>query len=97
MTLNAVLPNVIRTNISTPEFYDQLEKEGLLTPLEGVVDAFESLLGDNSQSGECIEIGPNYAKGQGFVSPRFPEYVDEESRRVFEKLEPRARPLQLPG
>jgi len=97
ITLNAITPNVIRTNISTPAFYDKLEAEGLLTPIEGVVDAFESLLGDNPESGECFEIGPNYAKGQGIVKPKFVEFVDDESKRTFDVLEPRGRPLQLPG
>lgn len=90
-------PNVIRTNISTTAFYDKLEEQGLLTPLEGVVDAFESLLGDNDTSGECLEIGPNYAKGQGIVSPKFVTYLDDESKRTFDVLEERGRPLQLPG
>ena len=97
ITLNAVTPNVVRTNISTPAFYDKLEAEGLLTPIEGVVDAFESLLGDNADSGECLEVGPNYTKGQGIVKPRFAEYVDDESKRTFELLEARGLPLQLPG
>jgi len=97
ITLNAVTPNVIRTNISSPEFYDKIEAQGLLTPIEGVVDAFESLLGDNADSGECFEIGPNYAKGQGVVKRKFVEFLDEESKKCFEMLEPRGRPLQLPG
>jgi len=97
ITLNAVCPNVIRTNISTPAFYEKMEAEGLLTPIEGVVEAFESLLGDNTESGECLEIGPNYAKGQGIVKPKFVEFVDKESERSFEVLEPRGRSMQLPG
>lgn len=96
ITLNAITPNVIRTNISTQQFYDKLDSEGLLTPIEGVVDAFENLLGDNPMSGECLESGPNYAKGQGLVHPKFVDFVDEESRTVFDKLEVRALPLQVP-
>lgn len=97
ITLNAVNPNVIRTNISTPVFYDKLDARGLLTPIDGVVDAFESLLGENADSGETLEIGPNYAKGQGIVKRQQPEYIDSESEEVFQMLEPRGRPLQLPG
>jgi len=98
ITLNAVTPNVIRTNISTEAFYSKMEEEGLLCPIEGVVDAFQSLLGDNSDSGECLEVGPNYAKGQGIVRPKFVDFIDEESRRAFvDVLEPRGRPMQLPG
>ena len=59
ITLNAVCPNVIRTNISTPAFYDSLEEKGLLTPMEPLLEAFESLLGTSETSGECFEIGKN--------------------------------------
>jgi hypothetical protein len=54
--MNAVCPNVIRTNISAPAFYDKLEGLGLLTPMQGVVDAFESMLGSNDTSGEIFEV-----------------------------------------
>ena len=97
ITLNAICPNVVRTNISNPAFYDKLEKEGLLTPLEGVVDGFEALLGDNPDSGECYEIGPNYSKGQGILKPKFAPMPDEESHKVFDLLYERSLPLQLPG
>lgn len=96
ITLNAVTPNVIRTNISTAQFYDTLEEKGLLTPIEGVVDAFERLI-DSDESGECFESGPNYAKGQGMVTPKFIQYVDKESKEVFDMLEQRGKPLQRPG
>lgn len=97
ITLNAITPNVIRTNISNPQFYELLENEGLLTPIEGVVDAFENLLGDNPESGECYESGPNYAKGQGLVKPKFVEFADKESKVTFDRLYDRALPLQRPG
>jgi hypothetical protein len=54
--MNAVCPNVIRTHISPPAFYDKLEALGLLTPMQGVVDAFESMLGSNGTSGEIFEV-----------------------------------------
>lgn len=49
--MNAVCPNVIRTNISTGAFYDMLEQEKLLTPIEGVIDTFEKLLGEQTSGG----------------------------------------------
>lgn len=94
ITLNAVNPNVVRTNISTEAFYAVLAEKDLLTPIEGVVDAFESLLGDNAESGQTLEIGPNYAKGQGIVKRQAPEFIDAESEQVFELLEPRGRAMQ---
>ena len=92
--MNAICPNVIRTNISTGAFYDQLEKEGLLTPIEGVVDTFEKLLGEQT-SGEILEISPNY-KEQGAVPRKGAEYLDKESEKTFELLYHRARPLHQP-
>lgn len=96
IALNAVLPNVVRTNISTPQFYELLESKNLMTPIEGVIDAFERLL-NSEDSGECYEIGPNYAKGQGIVKPTFVQYPDEESKVAFDHLYERARHLQTPN
>lgn len=82
----------MRTNFSTNDFYETLQAEGLLTPTDGVLEVTALLLGDSRISGECFEIGPNYAKGQGLVKPNFTIFVDEESRRVFDKLELRENP-----
>ena len=90
--MNAVNPNVIRTNISTGAFYDKLEAQGLLTPIDGVIQAFEWMLGDNMVSGEIFEIPP---KG-GFVKRDPPAYLDKQSEDVCEALYHRARPLQQP-
>lgn len=91
ITLNAVCPNVVRTHISTDAFYDKLEPLGLLTPLKGVIDAFESFL-DSDVSGECMEVGP---KG-GFKAKPAAEYADEESKRVMDLIHERSAPLQAP-
>ncbi|KAM0709371.1 hypothetical protein Q7P35_003409 [Cladosporium inversicolor] len=58
INFNAVCPHVARTNISTGSFYDVLEAKGLLTPVEGVVDAFMHFVDHSDQSGECLEVGP---------------------------------------
>lgn len=91
ITLNAVCPNVVRTHISTDVFYDKLEPMGLLTPIKGVIDAFESFL-NSDISGECMEVGP---KG-GFQARKAAEYLDEESGRVMDLIHERSRPLQGP-
>ena len=96
ITLNSACPNVIRTNNSTPQFYDSLEQKGLLTPIEGVIEVFETLLGKNSASGECYEIGPNY-KSQGVIQTKGPPYLDDESAEVFDLLYHRGRPLHQPS
>ena len=95
ITLNAVCPNVIRTNISSQGFYDQLEEKGLLTPLEGVPETFERLLGESKDSGECYEIGPHY-KTQGAVATQGPPYLDDESAATFDMLYTRGHPLHEP-
>ncbi|KAK3112531.1 hypothetical protein LTR53_011114 [Teratosphaeriaceae sp. CCFEE 6253] len=91
ITLNAVCPNVVRTNISVSAFYDGLETQGLLTPMKGVIDAFEQFL-DGKESGECLEAGP-----KGNVVRRAPaEHLDDETKRIMEMLYHRGRPLHQP-
>jgi short-subunit dehydrogenase len=92
ITMNAVCPNVIRTNISTVAFYDKLEAKGLLTPIDGLIKAFESMLGDSQVSGETFEVGPN----GGFVVRKGMEYLDKESQEVVKLIEERAHVLQEP-
>lgn len=88
ITLNAVCPNVVRTHISSDVFYDKVEAEGILTPMKGVVDAFESFL-ESDTSGECMEVGP---KG-GFSAKAPTPYLDPESEKVMEMIYHRAHPL----
>ncbi|TKA78423.1 hypothetical protein B0A55_03052 [Friedmanniomyces simplex] len=91
ITLNAVCPNVVRTNISTSPFYDELEAKSVLTPMKGVIEAFERFL-DGRESGECIEAGP-----KGDVVVRKPaEHLDEETGVVMEMLFHRGWPLHQP-
>lgn len=92
ITFNAVCPNVLRTNISTSEFYDQLDSQGLLVPLEGVVNTFEELLGSNDTSGACFEVGPNY-RTQGAVARYAPDYLDPETKKVAEAIATRSHKL----
>ena len=95
ITLNSVNPNVIRTNISTGTFYDGLEEQGLLTPIEGVIGVFENLLGNNGTSGEIFEVGPNY-QDQGPVPREEAKPLDEKSAKVLDLLYHRAHPLHQP-
>ncbi len=89
ITLNSVNPHVIRTAISSGAFYDMVEAKGLLTPMEGLIEAFESMLGDREVSGEVFEIPP----GGGWKIRAAPEYLDEKSRELCEMLEKRSRVL----
>lgn len=82
---------MVRTHISTDVFYDKLEPMGLLTPIKGVIDAFESFL-ESDISGECMEVGPN----GGFKAKPPTEYLDEESKRVMDMIHERSAPLQRP-
>ncbi|KAH7142198.1 hypothetical protein EDB81DRAFT_843619 [Dactylonectria macrodidyma] len=58
ITLNAMCPNIVKTGISTGEFYDKADARGLLVTMESVVQSFENLLGASTISGEAIEILP---------------------------------------
>ncbi len=88
--MNAVCPNVIKTNISAPAFYDKLDKMNLLTPMQGLIEAFESMLGDNKTSGELFEVGPN----GGYQIKKAPEHLDAETTKILGLLYERAHSLQ---
>ena len=91
ITLNAVCPNVVRTQISTSDFYDTVDGQGILTPLKNVVDAFESFL-DNDTSGECMEVGPN-----GGFSPKAPApHLDKETTKILDMIYTRSHRLHEP-
>lgn len=81
ITLNAICPNIVKTNISTGEFYDRAEKRGLLCETETLVAAFESLLGTNNTSGEAVEVLP---ADEGY---RIKESLDYTSDKVRESVE----------
>ncbi|KAF2772122.1 glucose 1-dehydrogenase [Teratosphaeria nubilosa] len=92
ITLNAVCPSVVRTNISTSGFYDTLEEKGLLTPMKSVINAFEKFLDDGQMSGECWEAGP-----KGDLVRREPaEHLDGESAEVMRLLYHRGHALHEP-
>jgi hypothetical protein len=95
ITLNSVNPNVVRTNISTGAFYDQVQEKNLLAPIEGVVDTFESLLGSNNTSGECFEIGPDYSE-QGAVPRKGAGALDDKTGVILEMLYHRGHSLHTP-
>jgi NAD(P)-dependent dehydrogenase (short-subunit alcohol dehydrogenase family) len=88
MMLSAVAPNVVRTSISSGVFYDQMEEQGLLTPMEGVLNAFKDMLKTDG-SGEVYECG---TKG-GWTKRQGAEYLDAESERSCELLLQRGRAL----
>lgn len=64
----------------------------MLTPMKGLIDAFETMLGDDKTSGEIFEIPPN---GKYNIR-KAPEFLDAESEEVCKLLYHRARPLQQP-
>ena len=63
-----------------------------MTPVEGVIEAFESMLGKSEVSGEIFEVGPL----GGYKIRQAPEYMDEPSEKVCELLYHRAKPLHDP-
>jgi NAD(P)-dependent dehydrogenase (short-subunit alcohol dehydrogenase family) len=85
IVLSAVAPNVVRTGIdSNPEFFHQLETKNILTPMAGLMEAFNEII-NASTSGEVFECGPRggWTKRLGMT------YLDpesEESCRLLEKV-----------
>ena len=79
ITLNAVCPNKIRTNIGTADGYEKAEKAGCLVPMEHLLQAFEMLLNQGKYkdlSGECLEVAPKI----GVRKVNFVPFVNDESR-----------------
>jgi hypothetical protein len=91
ITLNAICPNVVKTGISTSDFYETLEAQNLLTPMESLLGVFESLLGEDKRSGEIFEVGP-----KGVQTRDAPEPMDRDTATVLKLIQERGRPLHLP-
>lgn len=81
ITLNAVCPNIVKTNISTGDFYERAGAKGLLINVESLVQSFESLLDANDTSGEAIEILPG---DDGHRIKESPEYTNEKVKQSVE-------------
>lgn len=88
ITVNAIAPNVVQTKISAPHFYDRLARKNLLTPMDGLMRAFQTIL-DTECSGEVFECGPagDWTKREATV------YLDEDSGEICRLLDERARYL----
>lgn len=92
ITVNALAPNVVQTSISSPLFYEKLAKENLLTPMDGLMDAFKTML-DSNCSGEVFECGP----AGGWTKREATESLDQASEEVCKLLKIRAMPLHYPS
>lgn len=88
ITVNAVAPNAVQTSISSPAFFDKLAKKNLLTPMDGLMDAFKTML-DGNGSGEVFECGP----AGGWTRRDAAEYLDKRSEEVCDLLIERSKGL----
>jgi NAD(P)-dependent dehydrogenase (short-subunit alcohol dehydrogenase family) len=77
----------VRTGISVEEFYARLEKEGFLTPMNVLMNAFDAML-EKAKSGVVYECG-----AKGWTVREGTEYLDEESGRCCDLLKERGRRL----
>lgn len=91
--MNAVCPNVVQTNISSPNFYEKLGAQGLLVDMKSVVMAFEEMMGEATMSGECLEVSP--AK-TGFTLRAPVEVLDRASQETLDLIYERSRSLVEP-
>jgi hypothetical protein len=85
ITINAICPNIVRTNISTTAFYDLVDRKGLFTPMESMVKTFDSLLGSDPRNGCTFECGP-----QGVLLREPPEYMDEATKEACDLIQERS-------
>jgi hypothetical protein len=85
IAINAVCPNIVRTNISTAEFYDIVSRKDLFTPMESMVQVFASLLGSDSRNGCIFECGP-----RGVTLRDHPDYMDEATKEACDLIRDRS-------
>ena len=81
ITLNAICPGFVRTNIATGAFHDEVDRHGLLVPMDSIMDSIESLLGASQTSGEAIEVLPG--KDGWRIKERDP-YTNEKCKESIE-------------
>lgn len=93
ITFNSVCPNVVRTNISTGAFYEKMEKANLLCDMEGLMLAFEAMMGESKMTGQCLEVT---AAKIAFTPRDETEPLDDTITRGFELLYPRCLHMQTP-
>ncbi|KAJ4992424.1 hypothetical protein SVAN01_02133 [Stagonosporopsis vannaccii] len=74
ITLNCVAPSIVRTGIALKPLFDSVEEKGLLTPMEGLMDAFKDIIGSDG-SGEIYECGPN----GGWANRQAMSYLDKKT------------------
>lgn len=92
ITINAVAPNVVRTNISSDTFYQQLESKDLLTPMQPLLQAFDDMISGNG-SGLVYECGPDNA--HEWTLRESADYLGLKSEICCELLQNRGRQLHL--
>jgi NAD(P)-dependent dehydrogenase (short-subunit alcohol dehydrogenase family) len=85
IAINAVCPNIVRTNISTSEFYETVDKKGLFTPMESMVQIFQSLLGSDPRNGCIFECGP-----QGVLLRDAQGYMDDATEEACSLIRDRS-------
>ncbi|TID12883.1 hypothetical protein E2P81_ATG10015 [Venturia nashicola] len=88
ITLNAICPNVVKTAISSSDFYDKCEVKDLLTPMQSLLDIFNSLLGEDARSGQIFEVGP-----RGVQTRDAPEPMDVDTEILMDMLKERGKVL----
>lgn len=91
ITLNTICPNITKTSISTPEFYEKVVGAGVIVPMENIIVEFEKLLDDDARSGECVEIEPDGTR----VAPPL-EPMTRGTEVSLEMIGERSKPLHTP-
>jgi hypothetical protein len=85
ITINSICPNIVRTNISTTEFYDTVDRKELFTPMESMIQVFDSLLGSDPRNGCIFECGP-----RGVALRQAPDYMDDATKEACDLIQERS-------
>jgi len=56
ITVNAIAPNLIDTNIAPDVLFVPFREQKLLTPIELVINEFDKLLGTSTRNGEAVSL-----------------------------------------
>lgn len=82
ISLNAICPGRVRTNITSSSVHDQAEERGLIVPIPWLLHSFEAFLPGGKyahMSGECLEVAPRETRLVPTV-----DFLNEDQRRSVE-------------
>ena len=82
ITINAILPTLIQTNLMPKDVSDEFHDPKQTTPMSTALKAFDAILGGNDFTGQIMELALD-----DVVFKQQPEYSRENTKWMFEQTE----------